>query len=734
MRRLPYHDRRLLAALAAVYIGALVFFRPPAAPREIVVETPATPESFEHLPEHLPPSAVPEPPPAILPGPVTVVKAAPAPVVLPRNRPAAAPERPPVKGAMLASDKDEHFHDEFVSITLRAETPQMLELLKSTGPYAVRVERDGRRVPTVGQMDQVRLNFDPDQGLFRARWPVPWNAPDGEYRLRLSSGPWPAGLPAPETGSFRVVSRPFNPIPTGFAVLTLEGYRPPDRIPGPDGSYGVGSIPAWAEFIGADAIFVQGGESSGFDAKPPAAFPWSTASFKNLRALGAECHRRGLKLGVYVLSYMVGGPPEFAPDYTFGWNYDEKGLRSGMQLEKRRGISITDPKRPGDIVAMVRKFQAMPEVDWLGLDYIRPAFGSCELVDDFVAEMPDVQTPPDFSAMTPEQRMTWLCRGRYSAPSAALRSLPKFILSDQWFWYRAHRTAEVVRTITEALGKEKPVWAFTLSWNKGWEHGQDPPMMRDAGIDMDAIMLYEADEKMFQGLVGQWGAYARRDQLDLIVGDTIDWPLHQKTLNPSGPESLIDRTLRAVKGFHTDGKPVRGAFFHDVARAIWGRKGPYKAVEWMLAAGHAITEIRRLNGVLPYDLAIDVSTSAAPGEGLPVTISFKPAAASTEPVTARLFAGPDVESSAAEITLGPDVSSATFKVRWTPDEASASRGDRTFVAVRAVRPGRPAEHPVVRMVYIQGVRPAVPAAPVPAGGAAAAPPGPGNEGAKGNSP
>jgi hypothetical protein len=710
MTRLPYHDRRLTAALLCAYAAALLVFRPsgPAAPKEPPAKESS---SFEPLSDQFTAASVHEPPPSLLPSAVVpAVPEAPAqPVVLPRHLPHVPPVRPPVKGVVLAADKADHFHDEFVELTLRAETPALLDLLKSTGPYNAWVERDGRRVITIGELAQVRLRYDQDEGLFRARWPVPWNAPDGEYRLRLSSGPWPAGLPPVETGTFRVNSRPFTPIPPGFAVLTLEGYRALDKIPGPDGVADAGGFPSWAEFVGADALFVQGGESSGFDHKPADAFPWSTVSFKGLKAFGEECHRRGLKVGVYVLSYMVGGPPEFAPNYTFGWNYDDKGLRSGLQLQKRRGVSITDPKRPGDIVAMHRKFQAMPEVDWLGLDYIRPAFGSCELVDDFVAEMPGVQTPPGFESMTPEQRMVWACRGRYSAPTPELKSQPKFILSDQWFWYRAHRTAEVVRTITQALGGLKPVWAFTLSWNKGWEHGQDPPMMRDAGLDMDGIMLYEADEKMFAGLVGQWGAYARRDQLDLIVGDTIDWPLHQKTLNPSGPESLIDRTLRAVRGFHTDRKPVRGVFFHDIGRALRGRKGPYKTMEWMLAVGHAITEVRRLNGALSYDVAVQASTAAAPGEVFSATASFH-GAPPAEPVALRLFAAPDVEVSTSEVTLSADHPSAVFKVRWAPGAESAERGNRSFVAFRAAREGV-REHPVIQMAYFQGKVPA----PRPAG-------------------
>gem|GEM_PF-579212 len=696
---------------AAAFLLAYVLVAVLTAPRN-AGKIPSFPEpgpAFRALPDR---AVLAAPVPPALPAPTPPLPPQPKiPVVLPRHAAGGALERPPVQGVVLAADRPDHYHDEFVALTLRAETADMMDLLRSTGPYVAWIEEDGRRVTTVGDKKETRLRFDSKQGLYMARWPVPWNAPDGEYQPRLAASPWPEGLPPPKFKPFRVMSRPFEPVPLGFAVLTLEGYRSLDRIPGPDGVKSIQGMPAWARFIGANALFITGGESSGFDHKPPDDFPWTTASFTKMRALGQECHRWGLKLGVYVLSYMVGGPPVLSANYAYGWNFDERGLRPGLSLVTRRGISITDPKRPGDIANMLRRLQAMPEVDWLGMDYIRPAFGSCELVDDFVAEMPDVQTPAGYSTMTPEQRMTWLCRGRYSAPTPERRLEPRFILSDQWFWYRAHRTAEVVRSIIQALGHSKPIWAYTLSWNKGWEHGQDPCMMRDAGIDLDAVMLYEADEMMFRGLVSHWGSYARRDQFDVIVGDQTDWVLHQKTLIPSGPESYVDRLLRAARGFSTDRKPARGFFIHDIHRMLTNgkRMGPYKTMEWMTAAGYAISELRRMHGILPYDVSLAVSTSTAPGEVLTATVAFRGAAPAGN-VTVRFFGAPDLEVSTQEATLSARTPSAAVRVRWTPIPISARRANRTFLALRASRPDKPEESPVFQETYIQGrVRSAAPA-------------------------
>ena len=228
-------------------------------------------------------------------------------------------------------------------------------------------------------------------------------------------------------------------------------------------------------------------------------------------------------------------------------------------------------------------------------------------------------------------------------------------------------------------------------------------MMRDAGVDLDAVMLYEADEMMFRGLVSHWGSYARRDQFDVIVGDQTDWVLHQKTLIPSGPESYADRLLRAARGFSTDRKPVRGFFIHDLHRMLTNgkRMGPYKTMEWMTAAGYAISELRRMHGVLPYDVSLAVSTSTAPGEVLTATVAFRGAAPGGD-VTVRFFGAPDLEVSAQELTLSTRTPSATVRARWTPTPISARRGNRTFLALRASRSDRPEESPVFQETYIQG--------------------------------
>ncbi len=618
----------------------------------------------------------------------------------------------------LEADKETYLHDDLVEIRLRPGSEEAGQTLRSsTAPLTAWVERDGMAVVTIGEMEKVRLLFEKTPGFWRARWPIPWNAREGDYALRLATAALPAGLGAVQEGTFRVAARPFEPVPAGFGVLTLEGLGALQRFVGPDGGEPhSGAMAEWADFIGADAVLVQGAESSGYSAKLPSSFPWQMRSTGPVAALAQACHDRGLKLGVYVLSYMVGGPPAFSPDYRYGWHYQGGGPVYGLNLPVRRGVSIQEEKRPGDIVKALDRWASVGGVDFLGLDYIRPVFGSYELVDDFVNDMPGVQKPEGYDGWSQEKKMSWIARGRYIAPTAALRKETKFRTTDQWFWYRAHRTAGVVRKIVEGFGGKKPLWAFTLSWQKGWEHGQDPAMMRDAGIDMNAIMLYEADAQQYRGLVSQWNAYTRDANFNLVVGNTFDWRLHQKTLNPSGPEEMVRRMMLAVGKFQ-NGRPVRGVFVHDLQRALRGNLGPYSPKEWLLAAGGALTQVREIHQRTPYRFTLTVPNESAPGAARLGTVAWVPGT-SEGPVTVQLFSSPDVELSTRTVELTPTVSSATFVLRWMPNDRSPLRGNRAFVAARSWRADRPRERCQIHMAYIQGAPRGAPSDPLVLNGAA----------------
>ncbi|MBI2386717.1 MAG: hypothetical protein HYV14_11975 [Elusimicrobia bacterium] len=456
----------------------------------------------------------------------------------------------------LAASKADHLHFDIVELTLLSGDRSLDESFAAAPPRFV-VMRGTETVTTIAGIREMRaVRIAP--GRWTAKWPVPWNAPSGAYRPALVGRPDLAARV--QVASFRVSRRTPKPMPKGFVAATLESAMPlaSMRIRGPDGTTtDWRGLLDWAQHLGADAFWMLGGQTPGRGKDEI----WATDNLKLIPEVAKECRRRGLQFGVYAMfSLTMSKAP--LPGYEYGLE-----IKDGAPVVTR-AISIRDGKRLSDVAAFLKPFADDPNVDWVGLDYIRNALGGYELVDDFVAEMPGVAVPREWRALTRDERMTWLARKKI------MRRDMGFV--EAWEWWRARRVALIVREIKARLG-DKPLWAFTLTWEKGWHHGQDPVMMNDAGVDIDALMFYEADKAQYAAMMKSWNEYVKTSDVQLLPGNIFDWGLHQK--DEAGPGEFGRRMKAAVTGVYGDG-PARGVFFHDMARLIWGRLGPWGTKGW----------------------------------------------------------------------------------------------------------------------------------------------------------
>ena len=480
-----------------------------------------------------------------------------------------------IRSVHLGAGQAVYYHDAIVDIRLWTRDPALADFWKNEPPV-VEVRRGGQTLTTIAGLREVKLAYDDSQGAWIGRWPCPWDADEGEYELALSSGqPLSGRLRA---DSFRIARRKPAPVPRGFTVFTLESAAPLKGmvVVAPDGTKkDWKGLLDWVEYVGADAFWMLGGQTPG--EKPGET--WVTYNLDMIPEVARECHRRGIKFGVYAMCYLTMSKAERLPRYQYALEI-EKG-----RSVPTRAISLNDPNRPSDVAALLKRFADDPDVDYVGLDYIRNALGGYELVDDFYKEMPGVSPPPEWAKLSTDEKRLWFARKKI------MRRDPAFI--DAWQWWRAHRVAGIVRRIRAEIGGKKPLWAFTLTWDKGWHHGQDPVMMNDAGVDLDSLMLYEATQEQFNALIHDWHAYVKRGDVQLVVGDIMDWGLHQKS--PAGPKEFGRRMKLAIDEIYQDG-PASGIFFHDLGRALWGRLGPWGTRGWMNEAKATAQYFRRVSG------------------------------------------------------------------------------------------------------------------------------------------
>ena len=459
----------------------------------------------------------------------------------------------------LRAGAPEVLHYDLVPLRLTF-TDDELEPGFVASPPRVAVMRGTETVTTIGGIRETVLRREAS-GVWSGLWPVPWNAPVGDYRpVLLARGDL---APRLRSSAFRVGRRMPSPLPQGgFVVASLESVAPLStmrvRAPG-GGMTDWRGLLDWAQEIEVDAFWVLAGQSPGLSDGQV----WVETNLKLLPEMARECHRRGLKFGVYAMYSLTMSDKVGIPGYEYALE-----IKDGRAVTTR-AVSIRDRKRLDDVIEFLKPFAANPDVDFIGVDYIRNALGGYELVDDFVAEMPGVKVPAEWLRLSRDERMTWLARKKI------MRRDKDFV--EAWQWWRAHRVALLVKELKSRLASDKPLWAFTLTWDKGWDHGQDPVMMNDAGVDYDALMFYEADKEQYEVMMKDWHGYVRRGDVQLVPGDIFDWGLHQK--DRAGPAEFARRMRAAIDGVYGDG-PASAVFFHDMARLLGGRLGPWGTRGW----------------------------------------------------------------------------------------------------------------------------------------------------------
>ncbi|MFQ6132044.1 MAG: hypothetical protein ACE5R4_08415, partial [Armatimonadota bacterium] len=349
-------------------------------------------------------------------------------------------------------------------------------------------------------------------------------------------------------------------------------------------------------------------------------------------------------------------------------------------------------------------------VDFVGADYIRTGEDGYEMVNEFVRDM-SVEVPDAWSGWSLNQRMRWLHR------RVAERWNYYPDVFDRWNWFRARKTGALVDKLVTYSRLRKPLWAFTLSWKHGLEHGQDPLMMTDGGLAVDAAMLYQVPSQgHFDTLVRWWRDYEiQPGDLNLVVGNQVDWYWHQKTKVPAGPELYYQRLRSGTKMMGT--QLARGIFIHDLARIVSRlprRAGePYPGTEWALAGAAAISRLRSDWRLYPLVLDLEVPKSH------PFNSQFRISAQITNTTDEDLN---DVEVSlhdtAGVLIVGPTrrvlesvpaegKTSVPFTVRLTaPSGARANRfmiaAEATWAKDQGPEAGRDLPRKFVTFKYVNG--------------------------------
>ena len=342
----------------------------------------------------------------------------------------------------------------------------------------------------------------------------------------------------------------------------------------------------WVRYMKCDMFWAIGGQTTGWTGGITPEEPWSKAMIKNIENLASSRAKGNVELGAYVMSYFAAGGGARKGGYEVSVGYNS----ATQSLVESRHISLADPKRVQDIIDILKRYDANPNISYLGLDFIRTGeVDGYEMVDEMV-ELTGVYVPANWSTMSKPARMRWLAvnRGRKE-------------IGMKWRWFRAHKESLIIKAIKES-GIKKKLWAFTLGWNHGQEHGQDPYMFFDAGIDYDAVMIYEANRAQHVGMLAAWPQYLS-GEYNVLVGNMIDNRLQDGSLRPE--LEYMRRMYESEAKFNRSSR-IRGIFFHDISRMLWSKfRGSGNNIkEWANINASIVSRIEEKYSENPFNVTV----------------------------------------------------------------------------------------------------------------------------------
>ncbi len=472
---------------------------------------------------------------------------------------------------------------------------------------------NGEPVTTVGSTERLVLKKDADERRLYGNWPIPYNPKPGTYIATLT-------VTAPEWKAPKILRSAFTISPLkpqglypGYATLTMEGGKQliNGAVPAVDGSESMrpGNAIGWAKFMGANCYCYLAGQTSIWDHLESREFPFNPSDIDVAHKYAKAAHEAGIKFAAYMTTFKVVGDAWNQAPYQFSLGYDSD---SG-QVVQTRFISLEDPKRRQDVIDLLRKFDDDSMIDMIGLDYVRTGFAGYEMVDEFMKDL-DVPAPAGYGSMNKDERILWLAKTVEHDKDHKVISL--------FEWWRAHKVSLALKSILDEAKVSKPVFTFTLGWQQGHQHGQDPAMFVDAGVNFNHIMLYEGDSGTLQTMNKQWPNYLARGNGMYAMGEMVDFNWVQKSLNPPGPEELYDRETDTFRSWF-DVNARLGMFWHDLYRLVYGMRGPYSAMEWTVAGGKAFSVMKNAEGVLPIKVVLDEPKEIPAGVAVPINVEVR---------------------------------------------------------------------------------------------------------------
>ncbi|MCX7883125.1 MAG: hypothetical protein N2314_07890 [Brevinematales bacterium] len=486
-------------------------------------------------------------------------------------------------------NKSQFFRYEPVSFSVTVRERKNFSLVSNALVRFRAIDRDGNTLRDIRGSEEIWVSYDPEKKSWSGVW-----YPATEIRTETLRLLFTAQFESPiePLTEEREVSFSHGPtlrsLSQGLSFLFIEEMESLARrsllaLDNEERDWNV--LPQWMGFLNVDGVLVMGGVTR-FMEEYTLQDPWNNQKMQEALTIARWASGQGRQSGIWIKAFRGDGNLLNTTGYEASWYQ-----KDNQWVQDVSTISLASEARYRALASLVNGLNQQDALSYVGLsDYLLPDNYGMELAIPFVESL-GVRLPQDWTNRNWEQK--------FAFARSYLESQQNYQAFLQWKrYYVVGKLREMLRAV------RKPVF-YVLNWDEVESQQDILDTLASAGCDFFVIQI-----KMSYRDFVDFGKRLLENPFIKPYLRRVVWVNQIQYQNfylssqlPWSIEGFVAMNEAVLK--NTSSQPALGLGV-NFYKAMYGNRGPYNPIEWLMGAGESFARVRRIRSHIPLDVDIVV--------------------------------------------------------------------------------------------------------------------------------
>ncbi len=356
------------------------------------------------------------------------------------------------------------------------------------------------------------------------------------------------------------------------------------------------TLPQWMSLLNIDGVFVMGGVTR-FMEDYSLQDPWNNQKLQESLTISRWVSGQGRNCGIWIKAFRGDGNLISGTGYEPSWYQ-----KDNQWVQDVSTISFQVESRYRSLASLLNSLSQQDSVSYVGLsDFLLPDNHAMELAIPFVEAMVS-RLPDNWTNRTWEQKFAYA--------RSYIENQQNYLVFTQWKrYYLVNRLREILASI------RKPVF-YVLNWE---ELEAQPDMLNalaHAGCDFFVVQL----KMSYRDFLDRGRQLLNKNTIQPYLSRIV-WVNQVQYQNfylssdkPLPIDGFVAMNEQVVK--NTVSSQASLGLAVNFYKAMYGNRGPYNPIEWLMGAGESFRRVRTIYACMPVDIdivapkIIDTNTNA----------------------------------------------------------------------------------------------------------------------------